>query len=31
VLDRSNTGIVGWNPARSMDVCPFFSVSYRPV
>jgi hypothetical protein len=24
VFDRSNTGIVGSNPARGMDVCPRF-------
>jgi hypothetical protein len=26
VFDRSNTGIVGSNPARCMDVCSHFSV-----
>jgi hypothetical protein len=26
VFDRSNTGIVGSNPARGMDVCPRFSM-----
>jgi len=26
VCDRSNTGIVGSNPAQGMDVCPRFSV-----
>jgi hypothetical protein len=26
VFGRSNTGIVGSNPTRGMDVCPWFSV-----
>jgi hypothetical protein len=28
---RSNTGIVGWNPNRGMDVCPRFSLLCCPV
>jgi hypothetical protein len=28
---RSNTGIVGSNPARGMDVCSHFSVLCCPV
>jgi hypothetical protein len=31
VFDRSNTRIVGSNPARGMNVCPRFSVLYCPV
>jgi len=31
VFDRSNTGIVGLNPAQGMDVCPRFSVLSCPV
>jgi hypothetical protein len=31
VFDRSNTGIVGLNPARGMDACPRFSVLCSPV
>jgi len=31
VFGRSNTGIVGWNPTRSMDVCLRFSVLCCPV
>jgi hypothetical protein len=31
VFDRSNTGIMGSNPARGMDVCPRFCVLYYPV
>jgi hypothetical protein len=31
VLDRSNSGIVGSNPALGMDVCPLFSVLCRRV
>jgi hypothetical protein len=31
VFGRSNTGIVGSNPARGMDVCPRFSVLCFPV
>jgi len=32
VLDRSNTGIVGSNPARDMDSCRFYAVlcTYSP-
>jgi hypothetical protein len=31
VFDRSNTRIVGSNPARGMAVCPRFSVLCGPV
>jgi hypothetical protein len=31
VFGRSNTGIVGLNPTRGMDVCPRFSVLCCPV
>jgi hypothetical protein len=31
VFGRSNTGIVGSNPTRGMDVCPRFSVLCFPV
>jgi hypothetical protein len=31
VFNRSNTRIVGSNPARCMDVCPRYSVLYCPV
>jgi hypothetical protein len=31
VFGRSNTGIVGSNPTRGMDVCPRFSVLCCPV
>jgi hypothetical protein len=31
VFGRSNTGIVGSNPTRGMDVCPRFSASCLPV
>jgi hypothetical protein len=31
VFNRWNTGIVGSNPARGMDVCPRFSVLCCPV
>jgi hypothetical protein len=31
VFDRSNTGIVGSNPDRGIDVCPRFSVLCCPV
>jgi hypothetical protein len=31
VFGRSNTGIVGSNPTRGMDVCPRLSVSCCPV
>jgi hypothetical protein len=31
VFVRSNTGIVGSNPARGTDVCPRFSVLCCPV
>jgi len=31
VFNRSNTGIVGSNPARGMDVCAGFSVLCWPV
>jgi len=31
VFDRLNTGIVGSNPARGMDVCPRLSVLCCPV
>jgi hypothetical protein len=31
VFDRSNTEIVGSNPAQGMDVCPRFSVLCCPV
>jgi hypothetical protein len=31
VFGRSNTGVVGTNPARGMDVCPRFSVLWCPV
>jgi len=31
VLDRSNTGIVGSNPARGMHVCPGFRVIRCPL
>jgi hypothetical protein len=31
VSGRSNTGIMGSNPTRGMDVCPRLSVLYRPV
>jgi hypothetical protein len=31
VLYLSNTGIVGSNPARAMDVCPHSSVPCCPV
>jgi hypothetical protein len=30
-FNRSNTGIMGSNPARSMDVCPRFSVLCSPM
>jgi hypothetical protein len=30
-LDRSDTGIVGSNPAQGMDVCPRLSVLCCPV
>jgi len=30
VLDRSNTGIVGSDPARNMDACPRYSVFCCP-
>jgi len=30
-FDRSNTGIVGSNPARGIDVCLRFSVLFCPV
>jgi hypothetical protein len=30
VLDRSNTRIVGSNPARGLDVCPHFSMLMLP-
>jgi len=28
VLDHSNTGIVGSNPTRDVDVCPSFFLCY---
>jgi hypothetical protein len=31
IFDRSNTGIVGSNPARGIDVCPRVSVLCCPV
>jgi hypothetical protein len=31
VFRRSNSGLVGSNPARDMDVCPRFSVLCCPV
>jgi hypothetical protein len=31
VFDRSNTRIAGSNPARGIDVCPYFSVLCCPV
>jgi len=31
VFNRSNTGIMGSNPARDMDVLPRFSLLYCPV
>jgi hypothetical protein len=31
IFGRSNTGIVGSNSARGMDVCPRFSVLCCPV
>jgi hypothetical protein len=31
VLNPSNTGILGSNPTRGMDVCPRFSVLCCPV
>jgi hypothetical protein len=31
VLVRSNTGIVGSNLSRGMDICPYFSVLCCPV
>jgi len=31
VLDRSNTGIMGSNLSRGMDVCPRFSVLCCPM
>jgi hypothetical protein len=31
VLDRSNTGVVGSNPVRSMGPCPRFSLFCCPV
>jgi hypothetical protein len=31
VFDRLNTGIVGSNPARGMEICPRFSVLCCPV
>jgi hypothetical protein len=31
VFNRSNTGIMGSDPARDMNVCPRFSVLYCPV
>jgi len=31
VFNRSNTGIVGSNPARGMDMCPCFSELCSPV
>jgi hypothetical protein len=30
-FDRSNTGIVGSNPTRDVDLCPCFSVFCSPV
>jgi hypothetical protein len=31
VFGRSNTGIMGSNPTRGMDVCPRFSMLCCPV
>jgi hypothetical protein len=31
VFNRSNTGIVGSNPARGTEMCPRFSALYCPV